>query len=353
MPKSSKLENRTHRKIWWLIVWLVFAVGLLLCAIAARSVTHSFLADRSFAKFEKEVKPFLDGVKKLEIIEGLASAIVYADRASRLESDNSDWPFRRGEIYLGLAQIAESENLQLQLSDMAFREFREAARLEPTNARYHFQIALFYAGYGLRKPAEENFQKTLLLAPTDTYYLHHIGTFFLNFDDKDKAFSNYAKCLEISETYLPAILDNCIERLADYELYKAVIPDTPQLHLAASEYFRKKGLVAEAATECEETISTAQVWIAQDRHVAESHLFMARSLKALGRMNESINSYKIAISLSAEDRSPRLELADAYCKVGLLKEALSELDILIQANPAHRAALSLKENIQKRLGQGS
>ena len=333
-------------------MWLVLALGLALCAFAARLVGHSFLADRSFARFEKEVNPFLHGVKKLGRVEGLASALVYADRASRFEPDNSAWHFKRGEIYLRLAQIAENENLQLQLVDMAFREFRKALVLEPTNARYHFQIGLVYAGYGLREAAEENFQRTLLLAPTDTYYLYHIATFFLNAEDKDKAFSNYAKCLEKNETYLSAILDNCIERVADYELYKGVIPDTPLLHLAASKYFRKKGLKTEAKRECEKTISIAEEWTRQDRNVAESHLFMARSLKALGRVEESIKSYKIAISLSAEDRSPRLELADAYYRRGLFKEALGELDVLIQTNPAHRAALSLRENIQERLGQG-
>jgi len=353
MPEVSKGENKDTRKTKWLTIWLAFAVGILLSGLAARSVVYSFLADRSFARFLKETRPFFDGVKKLERMEGLTSALLYADRASGLEPDNSLWPFKRGETYLRLAQIAQSETLQMQLADMAFREFQQAARLEPTNARYHFQIALFYAGFGLREPAEENFQKTLLLAPNDAYYLYHIGTFFLEAGDIDRAFANYAKCLERSEIFLSAILDHCIAQVADYELYAAVIPDTPQLHLAASEYLRKKGLEAEASRECEKVISTARKWTDEDREVAQSHLFMARALKALGRMDESIESYKIAISLSAEDKTPRLELADTYYKVGSLKEALSELDALIQANPAHRAALTLRENIQKRLGRGS
>jgi tetratricopeptide (TPR) repeat protein len=346
-------ENKENRKRRRPAVWLAFVVGILLSGLALRSVAYSFLADRSFAKFLKEAQPFGDGVKKLEHIEGLADALRYADHASRLEPDNAIWPSKRGEIYLLLAPTAESENLQLQLTDMAFQEFRQAAKLEPTNARYHFQIALFYAGYSLNTSAEENFQKALLLAPNNAYYLYHIGTFFLNAQDIDQAFSNYAKCLENDQTYLPEILDDCIAQVSDYQQYQAAIPEVPQLHLAASEYFRRKDLEAEAAKECEKTVSTAQQYIRENRDVAENHLLMARALKALSRMDESIQAYKIAISLSAKDKSPHLELAHTYYKVGLFKEALGELDVLIQDNPAHRAALTLRENIQERLGKGS
>jgi protein O-GlcNAc transferase len=137
----------------------------------------TFAADREFREHFDELQTIreevavtcLDAGRLYAIKERLAEAEPLWKRACELDGDNPDGRRLLGALYLKQRKARE-----------ALEQFKELARLEPTEAEHFQQLGFLEARLGNLAAAERYFKRVIAIAPESAAGFRSLAKFYLN-----------------------------------------------------------------------------------------------------------------------------------------------------------------------------
>jgi len=82
------------------------------------------------------------------------------------------------------------------------------------------------------------------------------------------------------------------------------------------ESHRARGIVLEFTTNYEDAVREFEAAIAQNRYIADLHIYLGRNYRAIGEDTKAISEYNDAISLNPTNPEPYAALSRTYAKLG-------------------------------------
>ncbi len=191
--------------------------------------------------------------------------------------------------------------------DLALDLFAECARRAPERAEYHYDLALAYGELRRYNEALAALERSAQLWPNypEAYYAR--GDIYREQGDLEAAWSEYQQALEIKPTYAEVLnaagsLLRQQGRVAEAEQHfrRALqVTDLADAHLNLGLLLREQGRYAEAER------AFRQVLVSERHSVGAWH-GLGNALRALGRTQEAIECYRIALNERAYAHPRRL-----------------------------------------------
>lgn len=166
------------------------------------------------------------------------------------------------------------------------------------------------------------------------------------------ACESWRRSLQLSDAFLPQILDESSARLDAAALLDRVLPERPRVLLMAAEY-----LYPDAADAAEREPFLKKAVALFDEHVepstADDWRIKALVHASLQQTDEAIAAYRAALAQQPLRVEWRYELATLLYEQGLLVEAQQEVRSLLDHEPRHRRGLQLADVLVRQIAAGA
>jgi O-antigen ligase len=201
---------------------------------------------------------------------------------------------------------------------------------------------------------ENYLARAKLLAPGVPLVWYHCGLDEMD-EDGPQAMKTWRHCLELSDTYLPQIIDESKYRFSAAQIRTEILPRRPsQLFVAALRLYPAEVEDYEELRKpfLDDALSLLQQ--SGEKLDYNDRLAKAKILRLLERHEEAIPAYKAALVLKPREIGVRLELADYLFQREQLGDAEKEVRKVRHQEPRNQAALQLLGKIDERkLRKGS
>lgn len=165
------------------------------------------------------------------------------------------------------------------------------------------------------------------------------------------AWQSWRYCLQLSDSHLAGILDVASERLSPPQLLQSVLPDRPEVLLAAAIHrypatdqreagplpMDERRLILEHALRLLESSS--------DSLTAAQGRIKARLLQEMGEPVAALTAYRFALEREPQQTEWRFEMAQLLANQGQEHEATQEVRRVLARQPGHAGARQLLESL--------
>ncbi len=232
----------------------------------------------------------------------------------------------------------------------ALGSYRNARDCCPLLVEPHFMLANHVTRLQRGDSRAAYLGRVKWVAPGDPEAWYLCGLQELSAHDPVVAWASWRRCLELSDLYLTAILEASALTLSPEEIVESVLPDRPELLLAAARrlypgagesdqrrpFFDKVLRLLDGPPESLD---------AEDLHVK------AVALRSLGRSAEALTAFERLLFKRPEQTGWRYELAEALHEQARLEDARRELVIVLAQQPQHVQAHELMAVVSHELAR--
>jgi tetratricopeptide (TPR) repeat protein len=191
-------------------------------------------------------------------------------------------------------------------------------------------------------------ERVRLLLPRDAGLWYGCGEEYLP-HNPERTWAYWRRALELSDDFLPVVLERARAVLRPQEMLDKVIPDRPRLLLDAAQQLDPQADAAERRPFLQRALAVL------DRQPgppdAESLYLRARLQVALGNSDAARQAYEAALRRSPHADERRYEYAQYLRSLDKLPEARRELQSILRAKPEHAAARQFLEDVSKELAE--
>lgn len=244
-------------------------------------------------------------------------------------------PTRSPESFVNQAQ----EFYQAGKLTLALDAYKQSIAADPENPSNYIALARLQVFLGEYESAVENAQNALLKNPNNPQ-AHAVLGWALGFERKyGEAEQEIKKALDIdpgnalAHAYYAEILMN----QGDYELYdKAAEESKTALDLDPTllEARRARGIVLLNTQNLEEAVQEFQAAVAINKNIADLHLYLGVTYRALGDYDLAQESLLAAYALNPTDTVALTELSRAFFADGRYAQAAQYAEEAVKVDPA-------------------
>jgi tetratricopeptide (TPR) repeat protein len=226
------------------------------------------------------------------------------------------------ETYLADAQQLEAEGKYAQ----AIQNYTDALSLTPDNPAIFLNIARLQIYTSHFQEAVDNAGNALVSNPGNAQAMAMRGYALGRLGDSLTAESVLTEAIELDPNnplpyaYMAEILAlrsqtaggdaEVLNRAIEYS--RKAIDFGPNL----LESHRARGIVLEFTTNYEDAVREFETAIAQNRYIADLHLYLGRNYRAIGEDSKAVTEYNTAISLNPSDPEAYNSLSRTYARLG-------------------------------------
>jgi O-antigen ligase/tetratricopeptide (TPR) repeat protein len=234
----------------------------------------------------------------------------------------------------------EEQRLRQEHFIPALRHFLQGRAQCPVSPGPHLGLALRAAALPAAEPPEAYLRRVELVAPCDPTLWYYCGLQLMQNGQPEQAWESWRRCLDLSEQFLPPILDRSARVLKAEELVHKVLPDRPAVLLAAASRLYPQ---AEAVAERTPFLQRALELLDAEAPSLSTRDLHTRAIvqKALGQATEASAAYRALLAREPLNPGWRVELAQLLYQEGELNEARSELLTALSSEPKHAQARAL------------
>jgi tetratricopeptide (TPR) repeat protein len=228
----------------------------------------------------------------------------------------------------------------------ALRHYLTARDLCPLMPRPQLHLAFNAAAFEKAESALVYVGRTKRLLTNDPELWLLAGIVELRAGQKEEACRSLHHCLEISDTYLLAILGQGKSLLTGQDFVDRILPDRPEVLITAALFLFPDDAAVEAR---QPFLERALLLLKRDsgRQTGESLFLEAQIYHYLGRSDEALATYTRALSMEPRRTAWRLEYARLLYKLGRTMEARRELMRILAEDPGNAAARALQDAIRR------
>jgi len=172
---------------------------------------------------------------------------------------------------------------------LAEQEYQEAIKLDPDNARAHFDLGMYYGSAD--KKALPELRQAAKVDPTNGYYRYWVGQFLESSGKVDDAFQEYKEAEDIEPLY-------------------------------PEPYISRAGILAQKK-QYDEAIQEARRAIAANPDYMPSHLAMANALLLKGDFEQALDVLQRAAKSIPKDSNAYFRMVNLLAEKGNLARAIS------------------------------
>lgn len=278
--------------------------------------------------------------------ERLRTRIACLTEAASLGPENAQLHYELGSTHERLAGLLRGGSSQdrltaLEQERLALQAYLRARDACPLLSGAQLGIASYASGLDRGEAAEDYIRRAKLLSPGQLEMWYVCGLRQLTLNHSPDAWATWRHCLELSPHYLPQILSRSqTSRLKTNQLVEMVVPDNPEVLLAAALYlYPDFGSVERRRPFLEKALG---LLVSNEAGQGPQDILVkARIYKALDQPDQAILSYREFLNRDASQVCVRYELACYLREVRKLAEAQHELVVVLAQEPKNGAAKSL------------
>jgi tetratricopeptide (TPR) repeat protein len=241
-------------------------------------------------------------------------------------------------------ELAKGEQQQLTREHLvpALRHLLLARDLCPLRLEPHMQLAFHAENLERADPRSAYLGRAKLVVPNDPGFWYAWGGMELSDKDPEQACKSWRRSLELSDQYLPAILDQSAGRLTPQEVLGRVLPDDPGLLARAASHLYPR---PEQAAERSPFLERALVLLEQRPGPLRAQDLHTKAVihTSLGQPVEALATYRAALRREPRQADWRYEFAQLLYQQGYVQEARREVLTVLRQQPRHAQALHLFE----------
>jgi tetratricopeptide (TPR) repeat protein len=330
-------------------VVLAVALGWLLISQSRKAVIVDVLQRR--AEYLRDAAP----------AESLPRQIACLNRAVFTQPNNAEL-----HLQLGRAQLEFFDVLQDRHPDVArrwqkplrqallipgLRHLLEARDLCPVWPESHALIAAHVDRLSAADPRSAYIERAERLVPADPLLWYTAGIQQLADGQPDKAWRSWNRALQLSDTNLTLILNRCAGHLTPQETLDRVLPDRPEILLAAARH-----LCAGPTAVAQRRPFLERALAAWNRHCSSSSaddLYVKTQIyRLLEEPEPALAAIRDALLEDPDRFGWRYEYATMLYAQGHLADARRQLDPVLGQRPQHAQAQELLDTITRRIAEG-
>jgi O-antigen ligase/tetratricopeptide (TPR) repeat protein len=232
----------------------------------------------------------------------------------------------------------------------ALRAYLQARDACPLVAQSHLCLAANRPTLVRADPRQAYLDRAKKLFPVNPEIWFLAGSQELLDEQPAIAARSWHRCLELTDLYLPRILSLGRTALAPEELRDLVLPERPELLVAAAEHLYPNGEAGQRQPFLEKALALLQD--GGGPHGAQQLQLRARVERALDRPSEAVVSYRKALAKDPQQVSWRFELATLLHGMGRSADARQELTKVLRQQPGCGEARELLDTINRELRKG-
>jgi O-antigen ligase/tetratricopeptide (TPR) repeat protein len=248
----------------------------------------------------------------------------------------------------GRSDDTTRSELEIQQQLPAQQHYLQARDLCPILPEPPLGIAFLYDVLHRAEPRALYLERAQRLAPADPFLWYLYGVEDLLANRPEQAWRSWRRSLELSDRYRPNILDSSARHLAPAEIVRQVVPDRPDILLAAATHLYP----SPQATEQRRPFLESALVLLERRPTpltaADLHL-QAAIYSALNRPAEAFTAYRAALAREPLQVDWRFELARLLHQHGRDQEAYDELRTVLGLRPDYGLAIELREAVARRM----
>lgn len=223
----------------------------------------------------------------------------------------------------------------------ALHHFIKARDLCPLLVRPHLRLAAYHHLLEGGGTSGQYWERAKLIAIQDPELWFSSGVFNLARGDQKEAWSDFRESLHWSNRFLSEILGQAKRQLSSREILEQVLPDDADTQLAAYQFLfvdpadpNRKAFLTEMLRRIERGATST---------TGRTQRIKGLVLHALGRSDDAITAYRIALSLNADNHELRSEFAELLLTLNRKQEARNELALVLAHDPSNARAKTLLE----------
>jgi O-antigen ligase/tetratricopeptide (TPR) repeat protein len=246
-----------------------------------------------------------------------------------------------GHLLLALTQAELAADRGSPAGLAHLRDARDRSPLEPAA---HVTLAAHRDGFSRADPATAYLERACRLQPAEAEFWYACGQEYLRAGQPDPAWERWRRCLALSDRHLKEVLDQALPRLGAAGVCERVMPDRPDLLLAAAELLPpddadgRRPFLARAVELFDRRTPPPKT---------EDLYRRGRAERLLGRPAEAAASYRAALAREPRQTAWRYELALALEQQRKWDEAERELTTILAQQPGERQARELLDVIRR------
>jgi len=289
IPNPEKRKGKIFFTIFILLLTLLLGVQ------TQRQVNYWLNTETLFSHAEAATEKNI--LAKLHVAAELAKKGLFSEAQEKYREIIGISPVNVQAHYaLGMLLVSRGQFTE------GLKYLKKANNLQPDSATVRNGLGLAYMGQGKLKAAEEFFQGAIKVKPQipDSYY--HLGKLY----ERKKLFA------KAREAYEEALRKK---------------PDFHEVRLALANLLLRMGKKDEALRAFDTVAEKAP------HLISTAYFNLARSYAESGLIDQAINTYTQALSISPYHTEARREMAELLLREGKIKEALSQYREILKFKP--------------------
>ena len=295
---------------------------------------------------------------------------------------------KEADVKSSQAETAASRgNAALDAGDpaLAATEYAEAIRLDPNDARYHYDISLAHAALGNRGDQLESLKKALELDPDMERAHNDLGVLYLNIGwfpqaeqalqeavrlspqyaeahnnlgvmygrqgRPDQAERHFRRAIEDDREYAQAYV-NLGLMLAGQERFEEAereVREAIRLTSGTVKSLTALGMIQARLGRAEESVATLREVVELDPQSAEARLNLGLALADAHKTEEALTVFGEAVELAPESAATRFNRGRMLFQLGRVEESRTDLGKSMDLDPKHAEALYFLALAEQRL----
>ena len=232
----------------------------------------------------------------------------------------------------------------------ALENYLQARDRGPLLPGPHLGLALHADHLAPADPASVYLKRVELLAPADPTFWYYCGNLNLRLGHPAEAWKSWRHCLELSDRFLPTILDRSAKFLSTEDLIREVVPEQPRLLREAAIRLYPRPDQARARRPFFQR--ALELLDSQPGPLAAKDLRMRALLfQGLERSDEAQRTFVEILQKEPLHADWRYEYAEILYQEGRLEEARGELATVLAQDPRHERAYLLWTKVMNDLVQ--
>ncbi len=302
------------------------------------------------ARFEGGMRHLEAQVQSQEAVQTLAAAAPsgLGGMAQAAALSSSGW-FASSALRQGAAP--EEERLTQTHLVPALRHLVRARDLCPLMCEPHIRIAAHREILEGADPREAYLERAKLLMTPNPELWYQCGLQEFLDNDINQAAKSWRRCLELSDRHLAKVLGMIGSSLSPSDLLEQLLPDRPELLVAAAyQLYPGSRLTEEGRPFLEKALVLLQERPGQ---LKADELYTAAVVhRFLDHPAQALRAYQAALEQKPKQVRWRLELAHLLNEEGFFKEAQRELLTILAQEPGHAEASKLLQTVRQRIATG-
>jgi O-antigen ligase len=306
---------------------------------------HADLGQAYVDLFQSQTAPFTPGGSRAHTAEALVALSAVGHAVQPAPAVAVAWHVTcplRGDL-----AGAERERLARRHLVPGLRHFLDARASCPLLCLPHLELAALGGRLQKADPPGAYLERACLVAPAAPEVWYLCGLQQLADGRPDRAWPSWRCCLELSDNFLPQIVAASAGRLSAQEMVDNVLPDRPDVLVAAAQLAPPAGAGAGRLPMLERALTLLQA--SALTRTAEYLHAEAMAKWSRGQRAEAVTGYRRVLAREPRQVAWRFELAELLFEQGRSGESRHELLAILAQRPGHRQARALLADVQREL----